>query len=179
MMETKSNKLNLAVLLGLLSILSLSFMMTGCANRSAMIIAPPTCEEALGDRYHDFTDYEIARLLDEALADASQDCLYDCWIPLMQRALDDSRDIPHRHLLQAVKTFNQQQYGNYFHTAIYRYFRNLSRGEGSYRSVDRELLRTYCAMLVNDSYSRHDQKLAQAMELCQRLDPDLYGKMFK
>ncbi len=179
MMETKDKKLNLALLLGLLSIFSLSFMVTGCATQKAMIIAPPVCEDALGDRYHDFTDYEIAHLLDEALIDDCRHCLYDCWIPLMQRALDDSREIPHRHLLQAVKTFNQQQYSKYFHTAVYRYFRDLSRGEGAYRSVDRELMRSYCAMLVNDSYSRHDQKLAQAMELCQRLDPVLYGKMFK
>ena len=97
----------------------------------------------------------------------------------MQRSLDDSRDIPHRHLRQAVKTFNQQQHAEYFHTAVYRYFRDLSRGQGSYRAVDRELLRTYCAMLVHDSYSRHDRKLAHAMELCQRLDPELYGKMFR
>ena len=178
-METKSNKISLAVILGLVGILAISVLMTGCASRNAMIIAPPTCQEALGDRYDDYTDYEIARLLDEALADDCRDCLYDCWIPLMQRSLDDSRDIPHRHLLKAVKIFNQQQYTVYFHTAVYRYFRDLSRGVGSYRSVDRELLRTYCAMLVNDSYSRHDRKLAQAMELCHRLDPELYGKMFK
>ncbi len=178
-MQTKSKKLNLVSLLGLLSIVFLSFIVTGCATKQALIIAPATCAEALGDRYHDYTDYEVARLLDAALVEECHDCLSGCWIPLMQRALDDSRDIPHRHLLQAVKAFNQQQYSNYFHVAVYRYFRDLSRGKGSYRSVDRKLLRTYCAMLINDSYSRHDQKLAQAMELCQRLDPGLYGKMFK
>ncbi len=178
-METKSNKISLAVLLGLVGILAISVLMTGCASRNAMIIAPPTCQEALGDRYDDYTDYEIIRLLDEAMVDDCQDCLYDCWIPLMQRSLNDSRDIPHRHLLKAVKIFNQQQYTDYFHAAVYRYFRDLSLGVGSYRSVDRELLRTYCAMLVHDSSSRHDRKLAQTMELCHRLDPELYGKMFK
>ncbi len=178
-MKTKSNKTSLTILLGFVGILAIGVLMTGCASQNAMIIAPATCQEALGDRYHDFTDYEIARLLDEALDDNCRDCLNTCWIPLMQKSLDDSREIPHRHLLQAVKTFNQQQYSNYFHTAVYRYFRDLSRGKGSYRTIDRELLRTYCAMLVHDSYSRHDYKLAQAMELCQRLDPDLYVKMFK
>ena len=178
-MKIKSSKFNPVLLLGILTILFLNFMVSGCATQNAMIIAPPNCEEALGARYHDFTDQEIARLLDEALVEDCYGCLNNCWIPLMQRALDDSRDIPHRHLLKAVKTFNQQQYSNYFHTAVYRYFRDLSRGKGAYRSVDRDLLRTYCAMLVNESYSRHDPKLAQAMEICQRLDPGLYGKMFK
>ena len=41
-METKSRKKSLAVLLVLAGILSLNFMMTGCASRNAMIIAPPT-----------------------------------------------------------------------------------------------------------------------------------------
>ena len=178
-METKRKKISLVLLLGLVGFLASSFMVTGCATHNAMIIAPPTCAEALGDRYDDYTDYEIARLLDEALDDDCRDCIYDCWIPLMQKSLDDSRDIPHRHLLRAVKIFNQQQYSEYFHTAVYRYFCDLSRGQGAYRTVDRELLRAYCAMLINDSHSRGDRDLAQAMELCHRLDPKLYGKMFK
>ncbi|MCD6292485.1 MAG: hypothetical protein J7M09_03390 [Deltaproteobacteria bacterium] len=178
-MKTKRKTISLALLLGVVGFLSLSFMITGCTTQNAMIIAPPTCAQALDDRFNDYTDYEIARLLDEALNESCQECIYSCWIPLMQRALDDSREIPHRHLLRAVKIFNQQQYSEYFHTAVYRYFRDLSRGQGSYRTVDRELLRAYCTMLINDSHSRGDRDLAQAMELCHRLDPALYGKMFR
>lgn len=178
-METRSKKIGLVALWGLLGVLALSAM-TGCVtSRTAMVIAPPTCQEALGDRYHEFTDYEIAGLLDEAQADNCPDCLYECWIPLMKRCLDDSREIPQRHLLQAVKTFNQRQYSKYFHTAVYRYFYNLSRGRGAYRTVDRTLMRTYCSILVHDSHSQNDRKLSQAMELCHRLDPELYSKMFR
>ncbi len=160
-------------------LLLLGLLLTGCAGQKAMVMVPPSCQDALGANYHELTDHEIARLLDEALDEECSSCLDNCWIPLMRRCLDDGRDIPHRHLVQAVKTFNQEQYRRYFHMAVYRYFFDLSRGRGDYRPVDRQLLRSYCAMLVRNSDSRHDPRLAQAMELCQRLDPDLYSKMFK
>ncbi len=157
----------------------LGLLLTGCATKSAMIVAPPTCAEARGDRYHDLTDYEIARLLDQAANEECRSCLSECWIPLMQRCLEDRRDIPHQHLVRALKVFNQQQYQRFFHLAVYRYFYDLSRGVGQYRPVDRQLLRGYCEMLIKNSRSRHDQQLAQAMELCQRLDPGLYNRMFR
>ncbi len=160
-------------------LLVLGMLLTGCATRSALVVAPPTCAEARGERYHELTDYEVARLLDEAAADSCQSCLRECWIPLMQRCLDDGRDLPHEHLVRALKVFNQQQYQRYFHLAAYRYFYDLSRGVGEYRPVDRRLLRSYCEMLIQNSRSRRDPQLARAMELCQRLDPGLYNRMFK
>jgi len=161
----------LALLLGLL--------LTGCATDTAVITVPPTCQQALGGRYHDLTDYEIARLLEEASVEDCRSCLGDCWIPLMQRCLADGRDLPHSEIVKAVKVFNQQQYRKYFDLAVYRYFYDLSRGIGDYRPVDRKLLHNYCAVLVHNSKSRTDPRLAQAMELCQRLDPQLYDKMFR
>jgi hypothetical protein len=166
------------VFLGLIGIIGLALSMTACSSQRAEII-PPTCQEAVGDRYYNLTDYEVARLLDENLVQDCNECLESCWMPLMQRALDDNRAIPHRHILKAVKVFNQKQYDKYFHVALYRYFRDLSQGRGQYRAVDRELLRSYCSKLVQNSYTQQDEKLSQTMELCRRLDPDLYGKMFR
>ena len=164
---------------GWVLLLLLGLLLTGCATRSAMIVVPPTCADAKGDRYHELTDYEIGRLLEEASDDNCRTCLQECWIPLMQRCLDDGRDIPHSQLVKAVKVFNHHQYQRYFHLAVYRYFYDLSRGVGQYRPVDRKLLRVYCEMLIQNSHSRRDRQLSQAMELCQRLDPDLYSRMFK
>ncbi len=166
------------VFLSLIGIVGLAVLMTACSAQRAEII-PPTCQAALGNDYYDLTDYEVSRLLDENLVQDCDVCLQNCWIPLMERALDDNRAIPHRHLLKAVKVFNQKQYDKYFHLALYRYFRDLSQGRGQYRRVDRELLRSYCSMLVQESYTRQDEKLSQTMEICRRLDPDLYGKMFR
>jgi len=166
------------VFLSLIGIIGLALSMTACSSQRAEII-PPTCQEAVGDRYYNLTDYEVAQLLDENLVQDCDECLESCWLPLMQRALNDNRAIPHRHILKAVKIFNQEQYERYFHIALYRYFRDLSQGRGHYRAVDRELLRTYCSKLVRNSYTQQDEKLSQTMELCRRLDPDLYGKMFR
>jgi len=166
------------VFLSLIGIIGLALSMTACSSQRAEII-PPTCQEAVGDRYYNLTDYEVARLLDENLVQDCDACLESCWMPLMKRALDDNRAIPHRHILKAVKVFNQKQYDKYFHVALYRYFRDLSQGRGQYRAVDRELLRSYCSKLVQNSYTQQDEKLSQTMELCRRLDPDLYGKMFR
>ncbi len=166
-------------LVGMVVVLLVAVLLTGCATETAVITVPPTCQQALGERYHDLTDYEIARLLEEAGDEDCRSCLADCWIPLMRRCLDDGRDLPHTEIVKAVKVFNQQQYRKYFDLAVYRYFYDLSRGVGTYRPVDRKLLHSYCAMLIHNSKSRGDRRLAQAMELCQRLDPQLYDKMFR
>ena len=164
--------------LTIVGIIGLALLMSACTNKQ-VTITQPTCREALADRYHELTDYEIAGVLDDNLDDDCYGCLENCWIPLMQKALGESRAIPHRHLLKAVKVFNQQRYVKYFHIAVYRYFSDLSQGQGHYRDVDRELMRTYCSMLVRDSFTQQDKKLSQTMELCRRLDPVLYGKMFR
>ncbi len=171
-------KISKKFLSGLLGIIGLALLTTACASQQAAIVRP-TCQEAKGARYQELTDYEIARLLDDNLVENCQSCLDSCWIPLMEKALDDSRSIPHRHLLKAIKVFNQQQYDHYFHLAIYRYFSDLSRSRGQYRAVDRQLLRSYCSMLVQESYTQQDKKLSRTMEICRRLDPELYGKMFR
>lgn len=178
MKQVLKKKISKKVFLTLIGIIVMALSLTACSSQRAEII-PPTCQEAVGDRYYDLTDYEVTQLLDENLVKDCDPCLENCWIPLMKRSLNDNRAVPHRHLLKAVKIFNQQQYDKYFHIALYRYFRDLSQGRGQYREVDRELLRTYCSKLVQDSFTRQDEKLSQTMELCRRLDPDLYGKMFR
>ncbi|HDS16747.1 MAG TPA: hypothetical protein ENN66_09125 [Proteobacteria bacterium] len=153
--------------------------LTGCASHNTTALAPPSCEVALGENYYRLTDFEIVRLLDEALLEECNGCIYNCWIPLMEKALQDGRDLPRKHLLQAVKVFNQKQYDKFFHLAVYRYFENLDRSREAYREIDRKFLRAYCATLVNQSRTRDDRLLVKTMELCRRLDQELYRKMFQ
>ncbi|MBN2705707.1 MAG: hypothetical protein JXR89_04615 [Deltaproteobacteria bacterium] len=153
--------------------------LTGCASHDSATLSHPSCKVALGDNYHRLTDFEIVRLLDEALLEECNECLYNCWIPLMKKALQEGRDLPRKHLLQAVKVFNQKQHDKFFHLAAYSYFDNLVRSRETYREIDRKFLRAYCTTLVNHSRTRDDRQLVKAMELCRRLDQELYRKIFQ
>ena len=135
-----------------------------------------TCEDVQTSGVHGISDQEIALLLDQAL---ESDKLMDCWIPLMERCLNEDKDIPHEHLAKAIHVLNKRQYHDLFNEAVLRYFSNLANGEGSYRSEDQLLLETFCSYLINNAATRQNQNLKQASLLCHRLDPDLYGKLFR
>ncbi len=124
---------------------------------------------------HGISDHEIALLLDQAQGNG----LTDYWIAVMERCLNEDKNIPHEHLAKAVHVFNKRQYQDLFNKAVLRYFSNLANGEGSYRSEDQLLLETFCSYLINNAATRQDQNLKQASLLCHRLDPDLYGKLFR
>ncbi len=135
-----------------------------------------TCEDVQTSGVHGISDREIALLLDQAL---ESDSLTDCWIPVMERCLNEDKNIPHEHLAKAIHVFNKRQYHDLFNKAVLRYFSNLASGEGPYRSEDQLLLETFCGYLINNAATRQDQNLKQASLLCHRLDPDLYGKLFR
>lgn len=153
-------------------------VVSGCGStRKAVLAEPdPTCQEVLSTGLDDFSDQELAGLLDESLTDNQKD---DCWIPLMRALLNENRDVPHRHLSEAVKTFNQQRYEVLFHKAVYRYLADLARGNAPYRPEDRLLLESYCRFLINQARSARDPNLGRAQVLCHRLDPELHRKFFQ
>ncbi len=152
---------------------------TGCAQsrKAVPVIAQSacTCEEVETSGIRGFSDHEVAELLDQALADERN----DCWMPVMEQCLNQSRDISQRHLAKAVHVFNKRHQEDLFHKAVLRYFTNLAKGQNSYGPQDRLLLETYCSYLINNATTRHDSNLQQASLLCHRLDQDLYGRLFQ
>ena len=135
-----------------------------------------TCEDVQTSGVHGLSDRETALLLDQAL---ESDRLADCWIPVMERCLNEDKDIPHEHLAKAIHVFNKRQYQDLFNKAVFRYFSSLANGEDSYGSEDQLLMETFCSYLINNATTRQDQNLKQASLLCHRLDPDLYGRLFR
>ena len=108
----------------------------------------PTCEEALSTGLQGFSDNELAMFLDNSLA---EDRKSECWIPIMETSLNENREIPHRHLAEAVKTFNKRRYEALFHKAVYRYLSDVAKGKAAYRPEDRLLLENYCSFLINSA----------------------------
>ena len=165
---------------GGLLVVSLLFMLvgTGCMfGRKAVVVgAAPTCKEALSTGLQGFSDDELAGFLDSSLA---EDRKSECWIPIMEICLKENREIPHRHLAEAIKAFNKRRSEELFHKAVYRYFADVAKGKAAYRPEDRLLLESYCSLLINSARSAHDKNLAQAQVLCRKLDAGLYKKFFE
>ena len=164
---------------GLLIILSLLILgVSGCiwGQKAVVVGTGPTCEEALSTGIQGFSDDELALFLDSSLAEGRKS---ECWIPIMETCLNENREIPRRHLAEAVKTFNKRRYEALFHKAVYRYLSDVVKGKAAYRPEDRLLLENYCSFLINSAGSAHDKNLGQAQMLCRKLDAGLYSKFFE
>jgi len=164
---------------GLLA-LSLLFILVsaGCTSkRNAVVVDPgPVCEEALSTGLQGFSDHEVEGFLDNAL---TEDGKSTCWIPVMATCLNENREIPHRHLAEAVRVFNKRRYEALFYKAVYRYLADIARGRAPYREEDRLLLEDYCRVLINNARSASDKNLGQAQMVCRKLDLGLYRKFFQ
>ena len=151
---------------------------SGCTTtQQPVAVTPvPTCSDVGPSGVAPFSDNEIEEMLDGALSANNID---DCWVKVMKSCFEERRDIPLRHLAKGVKVFNQQKYKNIFHTAVYRYLSAIAKGEGEYGKEERKLLEVYCSYLINNSGSKDNDKLRQAMLLCKNLDPNLYSRLFR
>ncbi|MBC8466808.1 MAG: hypothetical protein H8D55_03105 [Deltaproteobacteria bacterium] len=151
---------------------------SGCiwGQKAVVVGAAPTCEEVLSTGLQGFSDNELTLFLDNSLA---EDRKSECWIPIMEAFLNENREIPHRHLAEAVKTFNKRRYEALFHKAVYRYLSDVAKGKATYTPEDRLLLESYCSFLINSAGSAHDKNLGQAQVLCRKLDKELYRKFFQ
>ena len=153
--------------------------MSGCTwSQKAVVTGAtgPTCEEMLSTGVHSFTDQEVAAMLDKALEEDQKE---RCWIPVMEVCLNQNREVPRRHLAEAVKTFNKRRYEALFHKAVYRYLAEAAKGNADYSPEDRLLLEDYCRFVINNARSTHDKNLGQAQLICRKLDPGLYRKFFQ
>ena len=175
-------------LTGGLTIISLLFMLgtstctwekrrlTVTVNKPIPAIPEPTCQEALFAGLQGLSDNEVAGFLEKGLTDDGKD---ECWIEIMNICLNENREIPHKHLVEAVKTFNMKRHEDLFHKAVYRYLSGIAKGKTQYRAEDRTLLENYCSLIINNAKSLNDKNLGQTQVLCKKLDPDLYSKFFR
>ena len=149
-----------------------------CAHKQVVVSPPPlTCSDLLQSSFSMAGDEEIKTILDEA-KDKDQ---MECWVPLVKKCLDKKRDIPHRHVTYAVKTFNKKKDELYFHKAVLRYFLDMIRAgtKIKYRpDIDRPFLKAYCHYAITRATTQQDPILLQAKDICRRLDPYLYEHFF-
>ena len=89
-------------------------------------------------------------------------------------------EISYRHLKQAIKDLNQYQYESYFHKAVYRYFNEIIFNDGiSYRREDKDFLTAYIRYNIRKCPSKECLPLTRSKQICNKLDSDLYAKIFE
>jgi hypothetical protein len=158
--------------------LFIGVLLAGCVSteKIADLRLGQICSETTAERLSDLTDSELHELLNAADDGSGID---DCWITIVKASLDEGRNIPRRHLVQAVKIFNNRQHEQYFHKSMYRYFTVISENPSIYRPVDRTLLDSYCSYLINSAETNRDSKLRQIKWFCRKLDRSLYARYFE
>lgn len=157
----------------------LTFLFAACNQyQTATVLMPEAklvCEEAISEDLSGVSDGDLAFLMDKALEDGDID---SCWQPLMKKGLDQSRNIPEKHLTEAVKRFNTRGQQNLFHKAVLTYL-NKKADSGGYSAADRRLLESFSSMVIHRAKTSSDTTLSRTRQVCQRLDPELYTKIFE
>jgi len=137
-------------------------------------VLPTTCESILQNEQ--ISSSEIKEALDQSLSNKSHTI---CWLPLIKRCLDEHRDIPHQHIIAAIKKLNRYQNRIYFHKAVLRYYQHMMSGMAHYQNkTDRPFMEAYCRYAIKNAFSKNDQRLVEITSICQKLDPWLYKKIF-
>ncbi len=136
----------------------------------------PTCADAIDGNLDKFSENDIEIILNESLESKQ---MAGCWVPLMQRCLDQDKEIPQNHLAQAINEFNQLDNMIYFEKSIFRYFSNIDKGVASYRTADKALLTGYCRYVVRNAKTSNDPAVRNAQLITRHLDPDLFDLMFR
>jgi len=134
------------------------------------------CDQALAMDRQGVSDGNVYALLDHSWDQGRMD---GCWEKLMDEVLKQGRNVPGRHLANAVHVFNRHQTLEMFHRAAFAYFTRLVKGEGVYGSAQQQLLARYMRVTIHQAQSKEDPDLARAMVVCSRLDPDMYHRFFK
>ncbi len=157
--------------------LFIMILIAGCSSTDKVAPVQPhqVCLDTTVERLSNLTDEELSEALNNA---DDLNGLGDCWISLVKAYLDEGWDIPRKHLVKAIKTFNKRQHEKYFHKSLYRYFTVIAENPGSYRPEDRNLLDSYCSYLINSAESNRDRNLIYAKHFCRQLDQDLYARYF-
>jgi len=162
--------------------LFLFFIAQGCVAKKETvklfpeIQGPIACSDMLLMETTSIPYDDFALVLDSSYSSIEFD---GCWKPLMKKALEEGRPIPMKHLAKAVNVFNRNDSKDTFSLAVYMYFKEIINGNGSYRDKEKKLLVQYLSFAINNAQSKQDEKLEKAKLVCSRLDPVLYGKLFR
>lgn len=154
----------------------------GCVGKNERVELMPEIEEPVGcsdmllmdAASIPYNDFILA--LDNSVEGSG---FYDCWKPLMKKALKDGMHIPVNHLAKAVHVFNRNDSKDEFSLAVYLYFKEIINGKGSYHDKQRKLLAQYLSFTINNAQSKQNKNLEKAKLVCSRLDPELYRKFFR
>lgn len=160
-----------------LALLCVGSAITACtpvAPTVKQVAATISCEQAQQNNYATVSDQRMVQFLDQSVSD---DNLQQCWKPTMAAALQQQREIPQHHLVNALKAFNQRADRQLFHLAVSQYLTSLSMND--YHTQQRRLLVAYSRYLIDHVQSNSDPRLAEMKVLCARLDQDLYRKLFE
>ncbi len=166
----------------IISLLFLLFAVQGCIAKKETVTflpeieEPIACSEMLSMDVGSIPSDDFGRALNRSHSGAEFD---RCWKPLMERALKAGRHIPIKHLARAVHVFNRNDSQDQFSLAVYMYFKEIIKGNGVYKEVDKKLLEGYLRFIINNAKSKQDEKLKKARLICSRLDSELYGKFFR
>lgn len=176
MMQLKQ-MIKIALFLGLLL-----FVVQGCLGKKERVELMPQIEDPVACSDMLLMDADSIPYNDFILAldnSVEGSKFYDCWKPLMEKALKDGRQIPVSHLAKAVHVFNRNDSKDEFSLVVYLYFKEIINGNGSYQEKEKKLLKQYLSFTINNAHSKQDKKLEKAKLICSRLDPELYGKFFR
>jgi hypothetical protein len=169
--------IKIVLLLGLLL-----FIAQGCLGKKERVELMPQIEEPVACSDMLLMDADSMPYNDLILAlnnSVAGSGFYDCWKPLMKKALKNGRHIPIDHLARAVHVFNRNDSKDEFSLVVYLYFKEIINGNGLYQDKEKKLLKQYLSFTINNAKSQQDSNLEKAKLVCSRLDPELYGKFFR
>lgn len=165
----------------ILALVAILFITQGCVPKQGAVklVNPPveqelTCKDAKLMDFARLSDRDLAVVLDQAVYDNRM----ACWKYLMKKALEADRDIPAHHVARAVHQFNANRTADTFSLATYRYFENIAKGYDNYEKNDRALMKAWIGFEIRRAQTKKDERLIRAKRVCQRLDNDLYEKLF-
>lgn len=133
-----------------------------------------SCQEVISRGMNTVSDNELNQALENAVSEHHT----DCWRLLVQKALEEDRDIKMCHLARAVNVFNKNKTEKLFSLATYRYFVEIARGNGRYGVKDQKLMQAWLSFEIRRAEAKTDKRLIRVKRVCQRLDNHLYQKFF-
>ena len=158
----------------------LLFVAQGCLGKKETVKLMPipenrvSCSQALSMGLDGISNNDLGLILDQALLDNDQ----SCWKQLVQKSLNQDRNIPMTHLARAVHAFNANKSEKEFSLATHMYFLEIVRGGRAYQKQDQNLMKAYVSFEIKRAKTKNDNRLKRAKLVCKRLDNDLYRKFF-
>ena len=174
-MKKKLTTIKLGLLLVVLLLLN-----QGCLGQQSTVKlmseqdVPIICSQVQGMDLNTISDQDLIFVLDNTWYENEN----ACWQAVVKKALEQDRQIPMMHLARAIHAFNSNTNKKWFSKAAYQYFTGIVQGKASYQDKDKNLMKAWMGFEIQEAQSKYDDRLTQAKRVCQRLDYDLYRRLF-